>query len=318
MYSRCPELDRFSAFAGLPALGRAHQRSRVSVAATAIVRVGLIALSVALLPCIAAEKLLRVCADPNNLPFSSRQGNGFENRLAEILARDLGAKVEYTWWPQRKSFLKRTLEAGLCDVVMGLPSEMPTALTTRPYYRSTYVFVTRKDRGLHIESLDDPLLKNVRIGIHIVGDDFAPPAYALGRRGIVSNIVGYNLFGAENEQNPPGKIIDAVEHGDVDVAIVWGPFAGYFGAKEAAPLEIIPVAPAPDFAFVPFAYDMSLAVRKGDEKRKSELEAAMDHRCTEIRALLESYGIPQVPGGKGNQTCDSSQVSQSASPQPAQ
>ena len=175
------------------------------------------------------ERVLRVCADPNNLPFSNEREEGFENRLAELLARELGAeRVEYTWWAQRRGFFRNTLNAGLCDVVMGVPSSVELAATTRPYYRSTYVFVTRADRGLDIRSLDDEALRRVRVGVSIIGDDYAnaPPAHALAQRGIVGNVVGFSVYGDYAQPNPPARIVEAVAAGDVDVAVVWGPLAG--------------------------------------------------------------------------------------------
>jgi mxaJ protein len=144
---------------------------------------------IAVLPSVAAEqRILRVCADPNNMPFSNDRREGFENRLAEMIAGKLSAKLEYTWWSERKSFVRNSLDQGRCDVVMGVPATLESITATNPYYRSTYVFVSRQDRKLDITSLDDPRLKNWRIGIHVVGDDYAPPAYALARRGITSNI----------------------------------------------------------------------------------------------------------------------------------
>ena len=112
---------------------------------------------------------LRVCSDPNNLPFSNARGEGFENRIAELLARDLGTHVAYTWWAQRRGFLRNTLNAGACDVVIGYPADAEMAQTTAPYYRSSYMFVTR--RGLRIDSLDDPRLQTLRVGVQLIGDD---------------------------------------------------------------------------------------------------------------------------------------------------
>src|SRR5690349_16835567 len=115
--------------------------------------------------------VLRVCADPNNLPLSNQRGEGFENKLAELLAQDLGERVEYTWWAQRRGFFRNTLKAGMCDLVIGVPAGFEMASTTRPYYRSTYVFVSRKDRHLNIASLDDPALRKLKIGVQMIGDD---------------------------------------------------------------------------------------------------------------------------------------------------
>src|SRR5690349_23062640 len=155
--------------------------------------------------------VLRVCADPNNLPFSNQRGEGFENKIAELLAHDMGDRVEYTWWAQRRGFFRNTLKSGACDVVIGVPAGFEMALTTRPYYRSTYVFLYRKDRGLKINSLDDPSLKNLRIGVQIIGDDFTntPPAHALSRRNIVANVRGYTLYGDYSQPDPPARIVDA-------------------------------------------------------------------------------------------------------------
>src|SRR5690242_9292188 len=119
------------------------------------------------------KRLLRVCADPNNLPFSNQQQEGFENKIADLIAREMNATVDYTWWAQRRGFIRNTLEAGQCDVVMGLPLGFEMAATTSPYYRSTYVFVYKKDRGLNLQSFDDPALRHLRIGVQLIGDDFA-------------------------------------------------------------------------------------------------------------------------------------------------
>jgi len=258
-----------------------------------------------LIPSMAADRrTLRVCADPNNLPFSNQMGEGLENRLAEILAHDLDAQLTYTWWAERKSFLKNSLEAGLCDVVMGVPSSMDSVLPTEPYYRSTYVFLSRTDRALNISSLIDPRLEGMRIGIHVVGDDYAPPAHLLARRGLASHIAGYSLYGASGEVNPPSRLIEAVVRGDVDVAIVWGPFAGYFSKQQSAPLTVTAVSP-PMFLAIPFTYAISAAVRKGDDALRTEINQAFVRECKSIAALLLEYGIPQVPEDRPK--CDSSQ-----------
>ena len=151
----------------------------------------------------ASRRVLRVCADPNNLPFSNQAGEGLENRLAELVAAHLEAELQYVWWAERKSFLRNSLQAGLCDVVMGVPSTLDSVSVTRPYYQSTYVFVERTDRHLKIASLNDPRLEQLKIGIHIVGDDYAPPAHLLARRGLASQLAGYSLYGPLGEPNPP-------------------------------------------------------------------------------------------------------------------
>jgi mxaJ protein len=252
------------------------------------------ALFCAVLPALAASQpVLRVCADPNNLPFSNQQGQGFENKLAELLAAKLGARVEYTWWAERKSFLKNSLEAGRCDVVLGVPSSLAEVTVTKPYYRSTYAFVSRHDRNLQVASLSDPRFAQWRIGVHVVGDDYAPPAAALARSGVNANIVGFSLFGEFGDQNPPRKIIDAVANRDIDLAIVWGPFAGYFAKQESVTLDIVPVSPA-TFLAIPFTYDISAAVRKGNDALREQLDTALQSDTGAIQQILTEYGVPQV------------------------
>lgn len=256
----------------------------------------------------AERRVLRVCADPNNLPFSNQRLEGFENRLAELMARSLNATVEYTWWSQRKSFIKNSLGDGRCDVVMGIPAAVDSVTPTQPYYRSTYVFLSRQDRGLKINSLTDPRLGQWRIGIHVVGDDYAPPAVVLARRGLAANITGYSLFAEYGEENPPARLVHAVAVGDVDLAIVWGPFAGYFARKESARLEIAPISP-PIFLGVPFTYDVSMGVRKGDESLRGELDRALEENCAAVEAILREYGLPRAPDAEGGHACEPSRQS---------
>lgn len=238
---------------------------------------------------------LRVCADPNNLPFSNAKGEGFENRIAEMVARDLGATVRYTWWAQRRGFFRNTLRAGTCDVVIGMPTSLELAAPTRPYYRSTYVFLTRRDRRLDITTLDDPRLRMLRIGVQIVGDDGfnTPPVHALARRGVVGNLKGYTVYGDYERPNPPAAIVDAVASGEVDLAIVWGPLAGYFAQQSKAPLAIVPVRPQIDPPFLPFVYDISMGTRRGDTLG-TRLDAVITRRRAEIDRILDDYGVPRA------------------------
>jgi mxaJ protein len=240
-----------------------------------------------------ATQPLRVCSDPNNLPFSNQQQQGFENRIADLLARDLGTTVEYTWWAQRRGFLRNTLNAGLCDVVIGLPHDVDMAKTTQPYYRSFYVFLTRKARGLHIQSFDDAALRQLRVGVQVIGDDGAnsPPAHALSRRGIVNNLIGYSVYGDYATNSPPSRIVSAVAKGEVDVAAVWGPLAGYFAAQQREPLEIVPVRPQMD-AGLPQAFDLSMAVRRNDTARLAVLNAFLQRRHADINRILDTYHVP--------------------------
>ncbi len=240
----------------------------------------------------------RVCADPNNLPYSNRRQEGFENKIAELIAAELDATVSYTWWPQRRGFIRNTLRERTCDVVMGVPSSYELVLTTKPYYRSTYVFLYRKDSGLEIQSLDDPILREIKIGVHVIGEDYtnSPPAHALGKRDIVNNVVGYSVYGDYDEENPPAAIVDAVANGEVDVAIVWGPIAGFFSKRKPVELELVPVTPAIDLPFLPFVYDISMGVRRDEEGEalKVELEEILKRKATEVRKILQDYGVPIV------------------------
>ncbi|HZI42544.1 MAG TPA: substrate-binding domain-containing protein [Gemmatimonadaceae bacterium] len=236
---------------------------------------------------------LRVCADPNNLPFSNARGEGFENRLAELIARDLGKRVEYTWWAQRRGFVRNTLNAGTCDLIVGVPEGYGMVRTTRPYYRSTYVFVTRRDRGLHINSLDDPALRTLRVGVHLIGDDYAnsPAAYSLARRGMSTNVVGYTVYGDYAQPNPPARLIEAVANKDIDVAVAWGPLASYFARTSRVPLDLRPVTPPRDGP-MSYVFDIAMGVRRRD----STASALMDREITRLRpridSVLTSYGVP--------------------------
>ena len=244
----------------------------------------------------ASTTALRVCADPNNLPFSNEKREGFENKIAALLGRELNLPVKYTWWAQRRGFFRNTLRAGLCDVVIGVPESFELAATTAPYYRSTYVFVSQRKRELNIKSLDDEQLKNLKIGVQIIGDDGAnaPPAHALAARGITKRVVGYTLYGDYRTPNPPARIVDAVADGEIDVAIVWGPLAGFFAKKSRVPLALEPVTPQIDLPYLPFVYDVAVGVRRGEDELKGKIEEILTRRRGEIDGILDEYGIPRV------------------------
>jgi mxaJ protein len=243
---------------------------------------------------------LRVCADPNNLPFSNRAGEGFENRIVELVARDLGARVRYTWWAQRRGMLRNTLNAGACDVVPGIASSSDMAGTTHPYYRSGYVFVSRADRGLgSLSSYDDPRLRELLIGVQLVGDDGAntPPAHALARRGLQARMRAYMVYGDYRSAAPQAAIVEAVARGDVDVAVVWGPTAGWFAARSPVPLVLVPVRPWLDGPQSPMVFDVSMGVRRGDRALRRELDAALERNRAAIVRVLAEYHVPLAEGG---------------------
>lgn len=244
----------------------------------------------------AAATMLRVCSDPNDLPYSNRQQQGFENSIAALIAKDMGMDLSYFWFPQREEFFKKTLNSGACDVVMGVPAGFDKADVTRPYYRSTYVFVSRRDRNLHIESFDDPRLKTLRIGVNVLGEqsDSLPPVNALTSRGIVRNLVGYSIFGNLAEANPSENLIEAVSKNDVDVAIAWGPLAGYVAQHSSVPLDVTPIESDPTHPALPLAFDIGMGVRLGDAALKHELDMELIRRHKEIQQILRSYGVPQL------------------------
>ena len=227
-------------------------------------------------PAQASERELRVCADPNNMPFSNEAGEGFENALAELLADELDARLTYTWWAQRRGFIRNTLNAGRCDLIMGVPADYELVDTTRPYYRSTYVFVYPSAAGLELRSLQDPRLRKLRIGVHLTGDDGAnpPPVHVLGRLGIVDNVVGYMIYGDYREPNPPARLIEAVAAGDVDVAAAWGPLAGWFAGRVDVPLEVRPIADAASYAPFPLEFSIAMGVRRAARRDRRRARAA--------------------------------------------
>jgi quinoprotein dehydrogenase-associated probable ABC transporter substrate-binding protein len=236
----------------------------------------------------------RVCADPENLPFSNDRMEGFENRIADLIAKDFGTTPSYIWWGQRRGFIRNTmnatLEEGRCEIVIGVPEQYDLVRTTKPYYRSTYVFVYPKGKGLAVKSLDDPALKNLKIGVHLLGDDYTnpPPVHELAKRGVVDNVVGFSTF--YSASNPPSSIVDAVAGGRIDIAIVWGPVAGYFAKHQRIPLELVPVPSGK--GDLPFTFDISMGVKPGNDALKAQLEKVIEKRQREITKILTEYGVP--------------------------
>jgi mxaJ protein len=245
---------------------------------------------------VAAGRSLRVCADPNNLPFSDRAQQGFENRIADILAADLHAHVAYTWWAQRRGYARNTVKADACDLWIGVARGVQTLDTTAPYYRSAYFFVSRADRALDIHSFDDPRLRKLVIGVQMIGNDSSntPPAHALARRGIVDNVRGYMVYGNYRQPNPEAPIVTAVARGDIDVAVVWGPLAGYFAKKSAVPLRLDAVEPQYDGAAWPMAFDICVGVPHDDAPLKHAIEQALVREHAAIARVLDDYGVPRV------------------------
>lgn len=254
----------------------------------------LLVASVALGASAGAQQELRICADPNNLPYSNEHQQGFENRIADLIGHDLNRPVTYFWFPQREKFFKSTLNRGVCDVVMGVPVGFDEAEATSPYYGSSYVFVTRRDRHLHITGFDDPQLRTLKIGVHVLGeqDDSVPPVHAFTSRGIVHNLVGYSIFGNLNETDPPADLIRAVADGKIDVAVAWGPLAGYFAKNSRVPLDLTPVTRDARNPTLPFEYQIAIGVRQGDTALKQQLDEELVRRRKDIQNILRAYGVP--------------------------
>ena len=245
--------------------------------------------------CALQARELRVCADPDNLPLSHADGSGFENRIARLVAEEMGAELRYEWLPQRRGFVRKTLGEGLCDVFIGVPKDFERVMTTRPYYRSAYVFVAGpKARG--VETFDDPRLRSLTIGVQLVGNDLAatPPGHALALNGNLDNVRGFTVFG----QGPaPQRMVAALARRELDAALIWGPQAAYFAKRSAIPLEVRLARPPAGLADMPFEFDMAMGVRRGERELRDELDAIIERRRADIDAILAEYRVPRTDRG---------------------
>jgi mxaJ protein len=273
-----------------------------------------VAYAVSLTTVATQSKSLRVCGDPDNLPYSNEKLEGFENKIAAVVAADLGAAVKYAWWPHQRGLVKNTLDAGTCDVIFGVPEGLETVLGTKPYYRSSYVIAYRKGAGHAVASLDAPQLKQLRIGVYAN----TPVEESLARRGLLDHLTAYSLFfDPQGDRDRPAKLLDDLLAGQVDVAIPWGPLAGYYATKLKAPIELVPL---PDETGVPLSFSIGMGVKKGNRDLKNQLETAIDHRASEIRAVLEEYGVPLAaahPPAASASPAAGRQENQAPTPSPA-
>jgi quinoprotein dehydrogenase-associated probable ABC transporter substrate-binding protein len=260
-------------------------------------------------PVMAEERaVFRVCADPNNLPFSNQARDGFENRLAELLAEDLNMPVAYTWFPQRMGFIRNTLKAReptrdgyKCDVVMGVPHRYDRAITTEPYYRSTYALVYVKGRGLDdvktvadLLSLDGARKQQLRIGVF----ERTPAAQLLAQHDYFDQTVAYQTMSGDPSAYPGELVEKELSAGKIDAAILWGPIAGYFARHaEGVEMIVIPVQSRPGMRF---DFAISAAVRHGDRERRQMIQGALDRNTDAIKALLEEYNVPLLPIERGS------------------
>lgn len=237
---------------------------------------------------------LLVCADPNDLPFSNAAGEGYENKIAQMIADEMRRPLEYVWRAQRRGFLREGLNAGLCDLVTAVPSGMDMIRETRPYYRSTYAFVSRPGEPA-VSSFDDPSLKVREVGVQMIGDDGmnTPPAHALAARGVIDNVRGFPVYGDYRKDAPAADIVRAVADREIDVAAVWGPVAGYFAKQQSPPLVVTPLTDQ-GTARMPMVFDIAMGVRKQDDDLKQAVDAALDHLKPRIDETLRQYGVPLV------------------------
>ncbi len=238
----------------------------------------------------AAAKPLRICADPDDLPFSNQATQGFDNRIAILVAHDLHRDPVFVWTRSRRGFLREQFNRNRCDVLMGVPQRMKGVVTTDPYYRSSYVFVTRRREHLEVTSFTDPTLNGRRIGLQILEENLSPPSIPLIRSGHASQLVGFESFGRE-----AGSVVRAVASGRVGVAVVWGPTAGYFAAIEHLPLELRRVTPAVDASGIPFQFSIAMAVHKNDIVLRDALNRSLARVQPQIATVLREAHVPTLP-----------------------
>ncbi len=238
--------------------------------------------------------LLRVCADPDNMPFSDSTGAGLENKIAELMARTWNSRLEYVWWAAPRGMM-RMLNGFYCDVTIQMPVLSDMAGVTRPYFRTSYVMVQRKDAAHQVTGLDDPALKKMKIGVHLFAADGenTPPAMALSSHGVVGNLVGFSTTYVGG-MNKPEDIVRAVEDRTIDMAFVWGPIAGYYAKQIGADLVLTPVGDD-SVSHIPFVYSMGMATRRRERELKDSLEKFITSKSGEIQGLLQQYGIPLLP-----------------------
>ncbi|URI08288.1 quinoprotein dehydrogenase-associated putative ABC transporter substrate-binding protein [Aquincola tertiaricarbonis] len=255
----------------------------------------------------APRKALRVCQDPNNLPFSNVKGEGIENRIAELFGQSLGLPVTYYSFPQRMAFIRNTLRYKLpgqdypCDIVMGVPVGFDQGVSvTKPYYRSTYALVIPRGKGMdNVASADDFLklppqkLKSLKIGIY----DRSPASDWLKKHDLVDQGVPYKMMSADPAQYPGQIIENDLAAGTIDAAVVWGPIAGYFAQRVKQPA--LTVLPLKSEEGVQFDYAMAMGVRYGEREWKQQIEGLISTKQADIQAILKEFGVPLLDNTAG-------------------
>lgn len=229
---------------------------------------------------------LRVCGDPSNLPFSNEKGEGFENKIAELFGKDMGLPVHYVWFPQIIGFVRNTLNAGRCDLVMGTVAGDELMQTTTPYYYTSYMLVFRADRKIDGENLADPALKSLHIGV-ISG---TPPSDLLVRYGLMANAHPYELTVDTRIEQPAHQMIEDIADGKIDAGMLWGPIAGYYIHRDKLPLTMVRLKSEPGMPRLD--YHIAMGVRHNEPDWRRRINAEIQKEKDQIAAILRDYGVP--------------------------
>jgi quinoprotein dehydrogenase-associated probable ABC transporter substrate-binding protein len=236
---------------------------------------------------------LRVCADPSGLPFSNDKGEGFENRIAALFAGKLGVPLQYTWYPNSVGFLRNTLRARRCDLVVGIVSGADLVQSTNPYYRSSYVIVTRRADALDVDTIADRRLAALRIGV-IAG---TPPADLAAAGGLMANARPYHLHVDTRAEAPGKEMIDDLADGKIDVALLWGPIAGHFVRQRGDAMKVVPLLKEPKSSHMSFY--ISMGVRPGENEWKNTVNQFIRDNQDAITGILREFGVPLLDA-RGN------------------
>jgi quinoprotein dehydrogenase-associated probable ABC transporter substrate-binding protein len=232
------------------------------------------------------RSVLRVCSDPSNLPFSNKAGEGFENKIAELLAAKLNVPLRYTWYPNSIGFLRNTLRVRRCDLVMGIVTGAELVQSTNPYYYSSYVMVTRKADNITADTIEDPQLKLLKIGL-TAG---APPADIVAMNGMAGHVKPYDLYVDTRYETPGKQMIEDLVNKEIDVAMLWGPIAGYFAAQHGDLLTITPLLKEPKSTRMEFY--ITMGVRPDENKWKNDINTLLRENKDAIGEILRQYHVP--------------------------
>jgi mxaJ protein len=259
-------------------------------------RISLLALAILIgMGAAPSEREFAVCVEPDNLPFADRAGKGLEPAIARVVAESLDLRLAIVPVAQTgRGYVRSTLGRGRCDAIMSTPVGSDGMITTEPYYRTGWFFVSLAERALDIRSFDDPILRQLKIGVPSVGEGYdTPPLAALGRRGITANLQLYGVSGLGSAKRFPAQMIDDLEAGRIDLAILWGPTAGYYAAQAIHAMTIVET-PSSDGANIPLTTAIAIGVRPGNTELRDMLDSALSERRKEIDAILTSYHVPPI------------------------